>query len=223
MIARIWHGMVPISKAEEYLDLMHRIALPEYLATCGNRGAWCLYRTEADVTHFEMLTFWDDTDAIKRFAGDDYSMAKYYDFDPEYLIEMESRVQHYEVYSQHSPDSFESTGEREDERMIARVWQGVVPIEKAETYSRYLADFGFRDYETYPGNLGIYLLRHSEGSQVHVLLLSFWTSREAIVGYAGADIEQAHYYPYDLECLIKPAPNVEHYKVLSETWVHGVA
>jgi heme-degrading monooxygenase HmoA len=223
MIARIWHGMVPMSKADEYLDLMRRIALPEYLATRGNQGAWCLYRTEPDVTHFEMLTFWDDTDAIKRFAGDDYSMAKYYDFDPEYLIEMESRVQHYEVYSQHSPDPFESTGERQDERMIARVWQGVVHIEKAEVYSRYLADFGFRDYETYTGNLGIYLLRHSKGSQVHVLLLSFWTSREAIVGYAGADIEQAHYYPYDLECLIRPAPNVEHYKVLSGTWVPGAA
>ena len=69
MIARIWHGMVPVSKADEYLDLMRRIALPDYLATRGNRGAWCLYRTEADVTHFEMLTFWEDTDAIKRFAA----------------------------------------------------------------------------------------------------------------------------------------------------------
>ena len=83
--------MVPVSKADEYLNLMRRIALPEYLATRGNRGAWCLYRTEADVTHFEMLTFWDDTDAIKRFAGDDFNLAKYYDFDSDYLIEMEPR------------------------------------------------------------------------------------------------------------------------------------
>ena len=60
MIARIWHGMVPVSKGDEYLDLMRRIALPEYLATRGNRGAWCLQRAEADVTHFEMLTFWED-------------------------------------------------------------------------------------------------------------------------------------------------------------------
>src|ERR1700737_1798530 len=104
MIARIWHGMVPVSKAADYLNRMRRIALPEYLATRGNRGAWCLYRTEADVTHFEMLTFWDDADAIKRFAGDDYSMAKYYDFDSDYLIEMETRVRHYEVYSDSSTD-----------------------------------------------------------------------------------------------------------------------
>jgi heme-degrading monooxygenase HmoA len=104
MIARIWHGMVPVSKADEYLGLMRKIALPEYLATRGNRGAWCLYRTEANAAHFEMLTFWEDTDAIKRFAGSDFSMAKYYDFDSEYLIEMETRVRHYEVYSDASAD-----------------------------------------------------------------------------------------------------------------------
>ena len=104
MIARIWHGMVPVSKGDEYLDLMRRIALPEYLETRGNRGAWCLYRTEGEETHFEMLTFWDDADAIKRFAGDDYSLAKYYDFDTDYLIEMEARVRHYEVYPETSPD-----------------------------------------------------------------------------------------------------------------------
>jgi len=102
MIARIWHGMVPVSKGDDYLELMRRIALPEYLSTRGNRGAWCLRRTEADVTHFEMLTFWEDTDAIKRFAGDNYNAAKYYDFDPDYLIELEVHVRHFEVYSETS-------------------------------------------------------------------------------------------------------------------------
>ena len=97
MIARIWRGMVPISKADEYLKLMQTIAVPDYRATRGNRGAWCLHRPEGAVTHFEMLTFWDDTDAIKLFAGNDYSLAKYYDFDSDYLIEMEARVRHYDV------------------------------------------------------------------------------------------------------------------------------
>lgn len=97
MIARIWHGMVTNSKSADYLELMRKVALPEYKATQGNRGAWCLHRVEGDVTHFEMLTFWDDVPAIKRFAGDDYSLAKYYDFDSTYLVEKEERVRHYEV------------------------------------------------------------------------------------------------------------------------------
>jgi hypothetical protein len=50
-----------------------------------------------------MLTFWDDTDAIKRFAGDDFSLAKYYDFDSDYLIEKEAGVRHYEVSSLSPP------------------------------------------------------------------------------------------------------------------------
>jgi hypothetical protein len=103
MIARLWHGRVPISKSDKYLDLMRSVALPEYLATPGNRGAWCLCCKETDVMHFEMLTFWDNTNAIKLFAGDDYATAKYYDFDSEYLIEMEPGVRHYEMYSETPP------------------------------------------------------------------------------------------------------------------------
>jgi len=97
MIARIWHGIVPTSKSAEYLDLMQKVAIRDYTATPGNRGAWCLHHTEGDVTHFLNLTFWDDFNAIKRFAGEDYDRARYYDFDPDYLIEMEPHVQHYEI------------------------------------------------------------------------------------------------------------------------------
>jgi heme-degrading monooxygenase HmoA len=165
-----------------------------------------------------MLTFWDEVDAIKRFAGDDYERAKYYDFDPSYLIEMEARVRHYEVYSDSSPDPFRPNRGRSegDDNTIARVWRGVVPIEKAEAYLSYLVDFGFRDYQTCSGNRAVHLLRRTESARVHFLLLSFWSSRQAIMAYADTDIEQAHYYPYDLECLIDPPRNVEHYEVLPD-------
>jgi hypothetical protein len=89
--------MVPTAKSDEYFKLMREIALPDYLAIPGNRGAWCLRRADGEVIHFEMLTFWDDTDAIKRFAGNDYEMAKYYDFDCNYLIKMEPRVVHFDA------------------------------------------------------------------------------------------------------------------------------
>lgn len=97
MIARRWHGMVPIEKAEAYLKLMKDVAIPDYGATEGNRGAWCLHRRDGDVVHVEMFTFWDDETAIRRFAGDDLLKAKYYDFDADYLIELEPEVTHLEV------------------------------------------------------------------------------------------------------------------------------
>ena len=97
MIARRWHGRVPAVKAEEYLRLMEQVGLPDYRSSAGNCGAWCLHRREGDVLHVEMFTFWNDLEAIRRFAGDDLTKAKYYDFDPDFLLELEPQVTHFEV------------------------------------------------------------------------------------------------------------------------------
>jgi hypothetical protein len=97
MIARRWHGRVPAAKAEEYLGLMRKVALPDYCFTEGNRGAWCLHRRDGDVVHVEMFTLWEDEAAIKRFAGEDMAAAKYYEFDHDFLLEMEPKVVHFEV------------------------------------------------------------------------------------------------------------------------------
>ena len=97
MIARHWHGRVPAALAADYLRLMEEVALPDYTATEGNARAWCLHRAEGDIVHVEMLTLWTDEAAIARFAGEDITLARYYDFDPDYLLELETSVRHYEV------------------------------------------------------------------------------------------------------------------------------
>jgi heme-degrading monooxygenase HmoA len=98
MIARIWQGMVPIAKSDEYLTLMRTVAIPDYRAVPGNKGAYALRRIEGEVAHFLMVTFWESEEAIREFAGDDINLAKYYDFDKDFLLEMEPRVTHYETY-----------------------------------------------------------------------------------------------------------------------------
>src|SRR5687767_11864412 len=97
MIARRWHGRVPAAKAEEYLGLMRKVALPDYCFTEGNRGAWCLHRRDGGVVHVEMFTLWEDEVAIRRFAGEDMEAAKYYEFDRDFLLELEPHVVHFEV------------------------------------------------------------------------------------------------------------------------------
>ena len=97
MIARRWHGRIPAAKADEYLRLMKDVGLADYASTEGNRGAWCLHRREGELVHVEMFTLWHDLDAIRRFAGDKLTKAKYYDFDPDYLLELEPEVTHFEV------------------------------------------------------------------------------------------------------------------------------
>jgi heme-degrading monooxygenase HmoA len=101
--------------------------------------------------------------------------------------------------------------------MIVRIWEGKVPIEKAEAYGRYLAGFGVQDYQRVTGNLGVSLLRRDEAGETHFFLLSYWTSREVLEAYAGPNVDQAHYYTYDLECLIEPSPTVRHYEVVVST------
>jgi heme-degrading monooxygenase HmoA len=98
MTARIWHGATPASKSDEYLNLMRTVAIPDYRSSSGDRGAYALRRIEGDTAHFLMVTFWKSEVAIRAFAGDDISAAKYYDFDKAFLLELEPRSVHYEMY-----------------------------------------------------------------------------------------------------------------------------
>jgi hypothetical protein len=42
--------------------------------------------------------FWESEEAIRAFAGHDISVAKYYDFDKDFLLELEPCSTHYEMY-----------------------------------------------------------------------------------------------------------------------------
>jgi heme-degrading monooxygenase HmoA len=98
MVTRIWHGATPAAKSDEYLNLMRTVAIPDYRSTPGNKGAYALRRIEGDTAHFLMMTFWESEEAIRAFAGDDITVAKYYDFDKDFLIELEPCSMHYEMY-----------------------------------------------------------------------------------------------------------------------------
>lgn len=98
MVARVWHGAVPLEKAELYLSLMRIVALEGYQSVPGNRAAYVLQRVADGLAHFTTLTFWESRDAIRGFAGDDIETAKYYDFDRFFLVELEPHVRHYDVF-----------------------------------------------------------------------------------------------------------------------------
>jgi heme-degrading monooxygenase HmoA len=97
MIARTWHGRVPSAKADAYHAYLQRSGLADYARTPGNLGVHVLRRTDGDVTHFLLLTFWESIEAIRAFAGDDYERARYYPEDDAYLLEREPHVTHYDV------------------------------------------------------------------------------------------------------------------------------
>ena len=97
MIARIWHGVTPAAKSDEYLEYLNRTGVPDYRTTEGNRAVYVLRRIEEDRAHLLTLTFWDSIEDVKRFAGSDPNQAKYYPEDEQFLLGFEPMVEHYEV------------------------------------------------------------------------------------------------------------------------------
>ena len=100
MIVRMWHGRVPTSKAAAYRDFLNERAIPDYQSVAGNLGVFILQRPHGDVTHFITMTYWENLEVIKQFAGEDVETAKYYPEDEEFLLEFEPGVVHYEVVGQ---------------------------------------------------------------------------------------------------------------------------
>ncbi len=97
MIARIWHGVVPASRADEYYNYLNKTGLPDYRKTPGNQGVTVLRRLAGDQVHFLLISFWESLEAIRAFSGPDLEQAVYYPEDRDFLLELEPNVLHYEV------------------------------------------------------------------------------------------------------------------------------
>ncbi len=97
LIARIWRGVTPKAKADEYLEYLEATGLREYRSTKGNRGVTVLRRDRGDEAEFLLISLWDSYDSIKTFAGADFVRAVYYPKDKEFLLELEPFVAHYDV------------------------------------------------------------------------------------------------------------------------------
>jgi heme-degrading monooxygenase HmoA len=95
---------------------------------------------------------------------------------------------------------------------IARVWHGRVPVAKADDYAKYLTE-AIKKFRTIPGNRGYQMMREDTGAEAHFMVISFWNSRDAIHGYAGADISKVRSLPRDSEFLIDPEPTVRNYDI----------
>jgi heme-degrading monooxygenase HmoA len=100
MIARMWHGKTKAADYEEYTNFMKSEAIPDYEKTKGFLKLTFLRRIEGDVAYFNLITFWENLEVIKNFAGNTYEIAKYYPQDKDYLLEFEEKVTHYEVFAE---------------------------------------------------------------------------------------------------------------------------
>ena len=90
-IARIWRGRVTSALADEYAI---------YLYDNGIRpledkalGVQLLREDRAGESEFVTISYWENVEAMSRFAGKDPTRIHHLDRDPEFLIELPKTVQ----------------------------------------------------------------------------------------------------------------------------------
>ena len=105
---------------------------------------------------------------------------------------------------------------RSSQPVIARVWHGKTPRDKADEYEKYLAG-AITKFPSIRGNLGYQLMRIDGGPDgkeyTEFQVVSYWESRDAIHAYAGEDIQRTRDLPRDREFLVGMEPNVRNYEL----------
>ncbi len=97
-IMRLWHGEVPLEKADEYEQFMVEKAAPDYASVDGLLKLYFQRRNEETTAHFLLVTIWNSMEAIKKFSGEQPELAKYYTEDDNFLLEKEKHTTMYDVF-----------------------------------------------------------------------------------------------------------------------------
>lgn len=102
MIARMWRGKIRTDDVAAYVEYIDGTGIKEYRQTPGNQGAQMWTRDLGDgTTEVITVSWWDDLDSIRGFAGDDIEVAVFYPEDDNYLVDRETRVNHFVVHGRH--------------------------------------------------------------------------------------------------------------------------
>jgi len=100
--------------------------------------------------------------------------------------------------------------------MIARIWRGWAPLDTAGDYERhYRAEVGER-LRAVSGFRGARLLRQEDGQEVTFTSLTFFTSLEAVRGFAGDDYERAVVEDVAQHALSRWDERVSHHEVVAD-------
>ena len=96
MISRIWHGWTKPADADEYEEMLKAEVLPGIRRIKGFYGAYLLRRQVGKEIEFCTMTIFEDMNAVRAFAGDDYEKAVIHGPARRLLTRFDERSQHYE-------------------------------------------------------------------------------------------------------------------------------
>jgi heme-degrading monooxygenase HmoA len=98
--------------------------------------------------------------------------------------------------------------------VIARVWAARATVANAPVYAEHLRDQVIPALRRLDGYRGTRLLQRKDGVEVEIIVTTWWESRDAIRGFAGADIDIAVVEDEAAALLIEYEAHVQHYDLL---------
>ena len=100
--------------------------------------------------------------------------------------------------------------------MIARIWRGWAPLGTADDYQRHYQTEVSEHLRGVSGFRGARLLRHEDGTEVMFTSITFFTSLDAVRGFAGDDYERAVVQDAARQALSRWDERVSHDEVVAE-------
>jgi hypothetical protein len=96
-IARIWRGRTPAARAEEYATYLYEAGIRPLEEKA--LAVELLRENREGETEFVTISYWENVEAMSRFAGKDPRRIHHLPRDPEFLIELPKTVQVMEIAS----------------------------------------------------------------------------------------------------------------------------
>ena len=100
--------------------------------------------------------------------------------------------------------------------MIARIWRGWAPLATADDYQRHYSTEVREHLSAVSGFRGARLLRHDDGPEVMFTSITFFTTVDAVRGFAGDDYERAVVEDAARQALSRWDEQVSHHEVVAE-------
>jgi heme-degrading monooxygenase HmoA len=103
MIARHWRGWTEVGNADAYEAFLKDQVLPELREIEGYCGGYVLRRDEEPEVEFVVVNFFESLEAVKAFAGPDYTVPVFKPEARKLLSRIETVAVHYEVRARVNP------------------------------------------------------------------------------------------------------------------------
>jgi heme-degrading monooxygenase HmoA len=96
--ARVWKGKTRREDFEAYSRYLHDFGVEKIRGIPGNIKVEMFRALKEDHAEFMVISYWPSLEAIRAFSGEDVTRTRHLERDPEFLFELPTFVELFELY-----------------------------------------------------------------------------------------------------------------------------